>query len=399
MTSCAENSVRPLVAHVRCVNGFGGGPEKTILNSPRFLAPLGYDSLCVYMRPPGDAGFATLEERAAAANAPLLALDDRGPLDWRLVRNLVRLCRERRVDIWHGHDYKSNVFGLIARRFWPMKLVTTLHGWVEDTRRMKLYNAIDRWAIRGYPEVMCVSQKLWEECLRFGVPAAHCRLIPNGIDTLDYRRTWSSDEAKLKCGATPGRLLLGAVGRLSPEKGFAQLIRAVDRVLSQGLDVDLWIAGQGGLRDELEQQITTRQRGERIRLVGQLKDPRAFFQACDLFVLSSLSEGLPNVVLEAMALETPVLATRVGEVPLVVTHEQDGILVEPDDEEALAREITRLAQDAELRRRLAFAARATVERSFSFGERIQREVAVYDLVLGRTAPSTPSIPSHQGAST
>ena len=113
-----------MVLHTRGVTGCGGGPEKTILNSPRFLRPLGYDSICAYMHPPGDTGFEELQRRAVQSDAVLKSVPDRGPLDWRVVRRMVEICRRENVAIWHGHDYKSNAVGLLVRKFWPMKLVS-----------------------------------------------------------------------------------------------------------------------------------------------------------------------------------------------------------------------------------------------------------------------------------
>src|SRR5688572_23771369 len=125
----------PLVLHTRVVTGVGGGPEKTILNSPRFLPELGYQALCAYMRPANDEGFAALRRKAREADASLLEVDDGGPLDFGLVRRFTDICREQRVAIWHGHDYKSNLLGILVRRHWPMKLITTVHGWVKHTWR------------------------------------------------------------------------------------------------------------------------------------------------------------------------------------------------------------------------------------------------------------------------
>src|SRR5205807_1065984 len=101
----------PVVLDARVVTEEGGGPDKTILNSPRFLQR--YRNLCAYMHPPGDPGFNHLRQRAAAWNAPLLSIPDRGPLDFRVLTDLLNLCRRERVRIWHGHDYKSNAIGLL----------------------------------------------------------------------------------------------------------------------------------------------------------------------------------------------------------------------------------------------------------------------------------------------
>ena len=113
-----RQSALPVVLDTRVVSGTGGGPDKTILNSPRFLTAAGYRMLCAYMHPPGDAGFAQLRQRAVAWQAPLLSVPDRGPWDWRVATELLRICRRERVRIWHGHDYKSNALGLLLRRRW-----------------------------------------------------------------------------------------------------------------------------------------------------------------------------------------------------------------------------------------------------------------------------------------
>src|SRR5205823_5168756 len=118
----------PVVLDARVVTGSGGGPDKTILNSPRFLEPLGYRMVCAYLHPPADAGFAVIRQNAERYRAPLVAIPDRGPWDWRVVTDLLAACKRERVAVWHGHDYKTNALGLLLKRFWPMRLVTTVHG-------------------------------------------------------------------------------------------------------------------------------------------------------------------------------------------------------------------------------------------------------------------------------
>ncbi|HTU91893.1 MAG TPA: hypothetical protein VMF69_17560, partial [Gemmataceae bacterium] len=104
-----------VVLDARVVSGAGGGPDKTILNSPRFLATAGYRNLCTYLHPPDDPGFEQLRKRARIAEAPLLAIPDSGPWDWRVPGRMLEICRRERVAIWHGHDYKSNALGLLLR--------------------------------------------------------------------------------------------------------------------------------------------------------------------------------------------------------------------------------------------------------------------------------------------
>ena len=292
--------------------------------------------------------------------------------------------------IWHGHDYKSNALGLVVRRLWPMKLVTTVHGWVFQTSRTPVYYGIDKLCLRFYDEVVCVSKDLYRECLRVGVRQARCRLIENAIDILEYRRAADQDTvtrqpvaATRRRNASAKRIVLGAMGRLSEEKGFDVLIDAVGRFLQQGAKVLLRIAGDGPDRQKLAQLIDKRNLADHVELLGYVSDQRMFFDSLDVFVLSSLREGLPNVLLEAMAFEVPVVATRVAGVPDLLEDGVNGILVEPGSADALAIGIGKLLADCDLRFQLAAAARDTVVHSYSFEERMRKMVQVYDRVIGR----------------
>lgn len=367
-----------LVLHARVVCGAGGGPEKTILNSPRFLMPFGYEALCAYMRPPGDEGFETIRSRAAETNAPLIEIDDRGPLDISVVRRLTELCCDRRVAIWHGHDYKSNLLGLWIRRRWPMKLVTTVHGWVKFTWKTPLYYAVDRLCLRHYQEVLCVSEDLVARCVASGTPADRCTLIENAIDVEQYRRRKTPKEAKRELGLSPDRFLFGSVGRLSAEKNYHGLIAALAEPIRQGLPVDLAIVGDGDQRQKLEKLVRDEALEDRVHLLGYRADTLDLYQAMDAYVLSSVREGLPNVLLEAMAMRVPVVATRVAGVPKLIEDEESGLLVAPGDNIALREAMCRLVDDQSLRHRLTEAARRTIERRYSFSTRMKKVRDVYD---------------------
>ena len=370
----------PVVLDVRVVTETGGGPDKTILNSPRFLAGQ-YHNVCAYMHPPGDAGFETLRAKARSWQAPLISVIDRGPLDWRVAMHLLQICRVERVSIWHGHDYKSNALGLLLSRFWPMRLVTTVHGWVKHTRRTPLYYHIDRLCLPRYERVLCVSMDLYAAARHAGVSKRHCVLIENGIDTDEYHRCCPTSEAKARAGVPSGRLVVGAVGRLSEEKGFDLLVRAANRLLREGLDFELWIVGTGEQRGTLERLIAESVHADRLRLLGYREDMIDLYHAMDVFALSSRREGLPNVVLEAMALEVPVIATNIAGVPRLIRDDVEGLLVEPDNEAALVAGLRRLLNEAELRKAFATAGRRTVEAQYSFRVRMEKIRAVYDEIL------------------
>ncbi len=387
----SSNLKAPVVLHTRVVTGTGGGPEKTILNSPRFLTSLGYRASCAYMHPPNDPGFEVLRQRAKDWNAPLISIPDRGIRDLMVFRKLLQICRDKNVAIWHAHDYKSNFIGLVLQRYWPMHLITTAHGWVKFTWRTPLYHWVDRFCQRRYEKVICVSQDIQAQCLQHGVKPDRCIWIDNAIDTIEFKRTLALSDAKSRMGVEPNRMLVGAVGRLSKEKGFDVLIQSIARLIEMGIDLELWIAGDGDQRSKLEMLIGEQKDPKRFRLLGHRNDTRELFQAMDVFALSSFREGLPNVVLEAMALEVPVVATRIAGIPRVVRDKENGLLVEPSSVDELTSAINTLLSDGKLRKQFSKAGRDLIEREFSFDKRMQKVSRIYDELLGgsSTPPENP----------
>jgi glycosyltransferase involved in cell wall biosynthesis len=436
------------VIHARVISGKGGGPEKTILNSPRFLRPLGYQSVCLYLRDPGDEGFEIVEQRAADKQAPLVAVDDFGFFDWRVV------CRTReavaelvgqwgsggvgsggvgfekgeifggpplasldppggrvknvrpgadvtdkmiskthcptaplphspaRPLIWHGHDYKSNLLGLLLRRSFPqMRLVTTVHGWVQRTWKTPLYYAIDRRCLPRYEHVICVSRDLYDASQKHGVKQSALTLIDNAIALDDYEFETSKIQSRRTLKLPEDMPLAVAVGRLSAEKGFDVLIEAVRRINDAGQSLGLAIAGDGDQRTELQSIIDQTGYADRIKLLGFVSDPRLVYRAGDLYVLSSYREGLPNVVLEAMTMRMPVVCTKIAGMPDLVRDGENGLMVDAGDAEALRAAIDRLVADDGLSSKFSEAGRATIEQRFSFGARMEKVAAIYDRVL------------------
>ena len=353
------------------VAGAGGGIEKTLLAGARFHEGAGYRSVLAFVHPASDPGFEKLRSRGAALRVELYDRAEAFPFSPLTVAWFARLCREHGVDIWHAHDYKTDLIGLLLQPLLGFSLVSTLHGWSEHTRRTRLYFALDRRVIRRYEQVIAVSSALHAEARRLGVPSERLTLIENGVDTEEYR---CSGGPRSRAGA----LHIGAAGRLTPEKGFLELIAAVEALLEEGHDIRLSIAGDGPQRGALEERIRASRHAARLALVGFTDDMRTFYAELDLFCLSSLREGLPNVVLEAMAMSLPVVATTVGGLSTFLRDGDDALLCAPGSPVALADALRTAIASPELRLRLGHAARARVERDCSFALRMQRVFAVYD---------------------
>jgi glycosyltransferase involved in cell wall biosynthesis len=367
------------VLHLRTVSGRGGGPEKTILNSPRFLTET-YEMRLAYIRPENDPEY-DMPQRARQMGVDLIDVPERGGFDPRTVRRLAKEIRAFRPDILHAHDYKTNVLAVLLGRWFDVPVMTTLHGYGIAAGRLAAYYQLDRWSLRRMAHVVAVSEDLYQTLLDLRIPASRRSLIANGIDAEEFQRRRSVQEAKAALGMSGARLMIGAIGRLTAVKGFDLLIRAVDQLVNQGLDVELFIVGEGEERPRLQETIAQLGRSDRIHLLGHRSDVREIYEAMDVYALSSFGEGLPNVLLEAMALEVPIVATRVGGVARLVADEENGLLVEPGDRDGLTQALARLLQDPDLCDRLRQAGRETVETRYSFQARMEKVRALYDNVL------------------
>ena len=372
----------PFVMHARTITSTGGGPDKTILNSPRFLKNHGFRSACMFFHPPGDTGFQVQRDRAEQVGARLIEIEDKSRIDLKAIRSAIRHCRSNAVDIWHAHDYKTNLVGLVARKFHPMKLITTVHGWVNfDGQTPRYYELDKKWFLPRYDQVICVSDTVLEQCLDAGLKKSRCLLIENAIDTEQFHPSHPIRDGRIaKHESSNDQLVIGSIGRLATEKGFDLLIAAFLRVLEDGINARLVIAGEGPDQTALEDQIKNSGMADRIQLLGFQCDTAAFYEKLDIFVLSSHREGLPNVLLEAMAMGTPVIATRVGGVERVVQDESNGLLIPSGSVEAIHSAIKRLTCKR-ARSQLACEAVMSIDRQWSFTKRMELIANLYQDAL------------------
>jgi len=287
-------------------------------------------------------------------------------------------------DILQSHNIKSHLFirSLSLQQHYPW--IVFQHGYTNTDLKDRLYNQVDRWTITSAHRVVAVCQAFAQRLVRRGVPSDRIRVQHNSVrpytappaETLAaLREQWKLD----------GQPVLLAVGRLSAEKGHADLLQAISILARDGgTPGRLLIVGDGPERLALE-QLTGRLGIEPLVVfAGHQSDVRPYYGLADLLVLPSHTEGSPNVVLEALAAGLPVLATAVGGVPEILTHEQTGLLVPPRDPAAMAAELTRLLLDSALRTRVA-AAGLQHSQLFTPEARYQSILRIYRDALDFTA--------------
>ena len=381
---------RPIrVLELRTVYGTGGGPEKTILLGSARTDPSRYAITVCYIRDERDAVF-HIDQRAQGLPLDYVEIRERHSFDWRIWPTLKALVRDRHIDIVHAHDYKTDLLAWrLARRSGVMALATA-HGWTgHSTRERLLYYPGDRWILARLPHVVAVSSDIRRQLIRAGAPPGNVTVVLNAIDPLAFRRDRTRQaEARQHFNVAPSDFVVGAVGRLEPQKDFHLLINAFARVAPGMPSARLLIAGDGSLRESLQTHIDRLGLNAQCRLLGHVGDIPLLHHTFDLFAQSSNYEGTPNAVLEAMALESPIVATDAGGTAEIARHGQEALIVPFRNEDALTAALLEAIGKPEERSARVRAARLRVETELSFDTRLRRVERIYDRLAG--IPSEPA---------
>lgn len=379
-------SFRPIrVLELRSVTGAGGGPEKTILMGAKLTDPGRIAVLVCYLRSAADQT-CNIHERATALGLDYAELVEHGAFDYGMWTALRKLVRTRAIDIVHAHDYKTDLLALMLASAEGVMPMTTAHGWTGHSwRERRVYYPLDKLIIRTFPFVIAVSGQIKAELVRAGVDAERIRVVLNGIDPAAFRRDRSTEAAsRITFGARPGDVVIGAAGRLEPQKRFDLLIRACTLARQIHPSLRLLIAGEGSLRGELETLARELLPGA-CTILGHQKDIRPFHHALDLYVQSSDYEGTPNAVLEAMALETPIVATAAGGTAEIAEHAAHALIVPTGDVPSLVAAMHHtLMHPQEAAARVA-RARRRVETTLSFANRMSAVDDVYEIAAANRA--------------
>ena len=367
------------ILELRSVRGTGGGPDKTILYGARDTDPTRFAVTVCYMRDRRDAEF-TIDRRARELGLDYIEILERHSFDPAIWPALRAIVRDRKIQIVHAHDYKTNLLAWLVAKREPVIALSTVHGWFgREMWRERLYYSVDKRVLARFPCVIAVSHTLKNELVAAGCRADRITMVPNGIDHRLFARAPGTREAlRRSLGIGADDVVIGAVGRLERQKRFDLLMDVVARLRARHAGLRLFIVGAGGLEDELKAVHRRLRLSEACVFLGHRADVPVLHNAFDLFVQSSDREGSPNVVLEAMALGTPIVATDVGGTRDLVSHGVHGLIVPPSDGQALESGIERALADWPATLVRAAAARRRVEEELSFDRRMDTVEAIYE---------------------
>lgn len=304
---------------------------------------------------------------ALDAGIEVEVIRERYRFDTRVISQLRRVVERRAPDIVQTHMIKSHFLVRLAGLGRRLPWVAYHHGYTTTDFKMRLYNGFNRFSLPSATRVVTVCGPFAEQLAREGVRREKISVLHNSVKATAPACDDKVAALKKSLGLNDGERVLLAVGRLSREKGHADLVKALGvlRRLDPDLIFKLVVVGEGPERARVEEAARGLGLSGRIVFAGHAKDVRPFYALADLLALPSHSEGSPNVLLEAMAAGLPVAATSVGGVPEIANDGETALLVPARDADAMAAALKRLLDDATLARTMAARAKEHVLARFS----------------------------------
>ena len=351
-----------------------GGAEMVLYKLVGKINRVSYEPIVISLLPPGP-----VARKIMCQNIPVYSLHIKSKTNFITLWKLIGLFKKFSPDILHTHCFHANILGRIIARILNIPIViSSIHTInLGSVRREMLLRMSDQWATVTTTVCQAAAEKLIERGI---VKQDKIKVIYNGIDNENYPLQIETNKglARERYGFKKQIPLLLNVGGLRKPKGHIVLLEAAAILKKKGIAFLFVIAGEGKLRQHLEVVIEDLRLERYVRLLGQRDDIPELMAAADVFVLSSLWEGLPLVVLEAMASGLPVVSTNVGGVPELVVDNETGFLVPPENPQLLAEAIERMLSLPE-HQRLAMgqAGKKRIEENFTLNKMVSAYEDLY----------------------
>ncbi len=323
-----------------------------------------------------------LREELNRLGIPNIIFPKQRAFDLLFLSRLVKQIRHMAPDVVHCRNGIPAIsYGVVAARIARIPVVCSIHG-----RTHYIHRNFKTWIwfhiMKLSRLIIVVTNNIKDEIIRFdGIDPKMVKVIYNGIDTTtavpEPKAQWRRDFQ-----FTEQDFIIGTVGNLRAIKGHRYLIEAMPAILQKQPTAQLVLIGQGPEEKNLNALAQKLKVTDKVRFLGYRKDARQMIEMFDIFVLPSLSEGFPNVLLEAMLARVPIVATRVGGVPEIIEDAQSGLLVQPEEADDLARAVIRMTREGGLRTRLTCNAFARAQEHFDITKTLKQYDEAY-LLLGR----------------
>lgn len=362
----------------------GGGPDKTILLSAAKHCRQKFFILVTYLRDPSDNDF-QIGNMAKNYGVPdYIEVMDRSMLDLKCLAELNTLVKKHHIEIIHVHDLKTTLLGVLLKILNPkVKIMHTAHGWIIHSRKDRMKQMIQYAMLRCYPLHIAVSCATRDLMINSCIPSKNIEVLYNSIDTAYWSKGKGRASLRSEYHIPEGTLVVGTVGRLSKEKDLPTFFNIAKNILEKIPQTVFFIVGDGkeDVVSELISNVEAMGLNEHIFFTGHRTDLINVYSSFDLFLMTSLTEGLPNTVLEAMALEIPVVTTAVGGVPELIEDGVSGVLCQTEDVTSLTKHCMELLESHEKRTEKGCNARKRICDMFDFKKRLYRIETIYQSLV------------------
>jgi glycosyltransferase involved in cell wall biosynthesis len=374
----------------------GGGPDKTILNSAAQHDKSRVYIQVLYLRNPADKEY-SIDKWAADLGANYLDVFDRKLIDRKCIAEIKKIIKEQNINLIHSHDEKTLLYGWIIKRAMPhIRIMYTCHLHSPYVRKdfdsltsylnFKLRRKVQVSLMKQYDKPLLAVSHHTKKCMiDDGLHEKDIEILHNGIDINAWRAELGTPVLKEELGVGPDEFLVGTVARIAQQhKDLSTFYRVAAEVSKKMPKVKFVIVGDGH-GDEMakaKRRVAELGMGRTFFFTGHRTDLLDIYTSLDVFLMTSLTEGLPNTVLEAMALQVPVVSTIVAGVPELISHGETGFLAPIRDVDGLSNHVTQLLSDSSLRHQFGQKARRRIEDSFSFADRVRKMEDYYERFVG-----------------
>lgn len=299
----------------------------------------------------------------------------------KIIIKLYRLMKKKHIHVVRTHKYRASLYGRLAA--WlagtPV-IISSVHGNYRKDLRLerKIANKI---LSRITDKIIAVSESIKRDIVKHDkIDPSKILVIYNGIDGLKFDPSEKSKNIREKLLINTEDIVVGFVGRLVPAKGLEYLIGAISYLKEEFKNIKLLIVGEGSLLIGLKDKARENGIHDRVIFTGQRRDVPDILHSTDIFVMPSVAEGIPNALLEAMAMGKPIIATKVGGIPEIIEDGFNGLLVPPRDSGVLAAAIKTLMDNRQLATKIGQTARDFAQ-NFSIKATAQKWELLYTTLL------------------
>ncbi len=353
------------------------GPGRTILDCASSLEGKKYHFI-IGTFSGGEQKTNSYSDEAKRRKLQLFKIRENSAFDINVGRQIIKVIKENDVNIIHTHDFRSNIFGLICGKLCRKPVITTVHGWIANDVKGKLYILIDKLLLRFFDNVISVSNKTAELIKKSYISDKKLTVINNALKVENYKLDKDFCEIRTEFGIDKEEILIANIGRLSPEKGQLDFLRLAKKIIEFNDKVKFILIGIGPDQNILESYVEKNNIKESVIFAGFRNNMNDIYNEIDLVIQSSYTEGMPNVILEALLMETPVIASDVGGTSEIIKDKVNGVLFEKGRIDQLVIEVNRFLKNTEHFKILAKEGRKNILQNFSHSKRIKQLDQLYD---------------------